>query len=144
VRRRLATTTLTIVVVALLGACGEGSNRQVASNAKADRQIPGGETKTTHRAKPKPTTTAPAAAAAPKATVSIKDDLFAQTQVEVTAGDAVQWKWEGKNPHNVDGPGFKSKIQTSGTFTKTFEKPGTFDYRCDVHPTMKASVVVTG
>jgi glucose/arabinose dehydrogenase len=88
----------------------------------------------------KASTTVPAA----KVTVAIKDDLFEPAKVEVAKGEAVMWKWEGSNPHNVDGPGFKSKIQTSGTFTKVFDKPGTFDYRCDVHPTMKASVTVTG
>jgi plastocyanin len=88
----------------------------------------------------KASTTVPAA----KVTVAIKDDLFEPAKVEVAKGEAVMWKWEGSNPHNVDGPGFKSKIQTSGTFSKVFDKPGTFDYRCDVHPTMKASVTVTG
>lgn len=88
-------------------------------------------------------TTATTAAATIGATVSIKDDLFDPDKVSIKAGEAVQWKWTGSNPHNVDGPGFKSKIQTSGTFTKTFAKPGDFQYRCDVHPNMVATVSVT-
>jgi glucose/arabinose dehydrogenase len=78
------------------------------------------------------------------ATVAIKDDLFDPTGVEIAKGESVMWKWEGKNPHNVSGSGFKSKIQTSGTFTATFAEPGSFDYRCEVHPSMTAKVVVTG
>jgi glucose/arabinose dehydrogenase len=89
-----------------------------------------------------PPTTGGAAAAA--ATVHIKDDLFDPAEVQVAKGDTVAWVWDGKNPHNVDGPGFKSDIQTSGRFTHTFDQPGRFDYRCDVHPNMLAAVVVKG
>jgi glucose/arabinose dehydrogenase len=89
------------------------------------------------------TTAPPSSALVPAATVHIKDDVFDPTKVEIKAGEAVVWRWEGKDPHNVDGPGFKSRIQTSGSYTKAFDQPGTFEYRCDVHPTMLASVVVT-
>lgn len=132
----------------VLAACGEGPTNQVASNSKEDRVAPaaasdGGEATSPRETKPagtKVATTVPTA----KATVAIKDDVFEPTEVEVAKGDAITWKWEGKNPHNVAGPGFKSKIQTSGSFTKAFAKAGTFDYRCEVHPTMEATVTVTG
>jgi plastocyanin len=78
------------------------------------------------------------------ATVSVRDDVFEPTEVTVAKGEAVAWRWSGNNPHNVSGPGFKSKIQTSGTFTRTFAKAGSFDYRCEVHPGMTGAVVVTG
>ena len=125
----------------LLAACGEGDERQVASNSKADLQVPGKSEAAASEARPaaKTTTTVPEA----KATVAVKDDEFEAAEVEVAKGEAVAWKWEGKNPHNVSGSGFKSKIQTSGTFTKAFAKAGTFEYRCEVHPTMKGTVVVT-
>jgi plastocyanin len=75
--------------------------------------------------------------------VHIKDDLFDPAKVEVRAGDTVVWHWDGKNSHNVDGGTFRSKVQISGTFQRVFAKPGSYDYRCDVHPTMLASVAVT-
>jgi plastocyanin len=137
-----------VVLVLVVGACGEGSSSQIASNSKQDRGRPaatGPATTAAPRKKNPPKTAAATSAPARKTTIAIKDDLFDPAKVEVAAGDAVMWTWEGKDPHNVDGPGFKSKIQSSGgTFTKVFAKTGTFDYRCDVHPTMKASVVVTG
>ena len=128
----------------VLVACGEGSDRQIASNADADRQTPAAEGPSASAkpaaAKGKTATTA----ATVGATTAVKDDLFEPADVEIATGEAVEWKWEGKNPHNVAGSDFKSKIQTSGTFTRTFAKTGSFDYRCEVHPTMKGKVVVTG
>ena len=141
--RRFLTSAVLVVASLLLVACGEGSDRQVASNAAADRQTPGAA----EPAKPaddtkasggKTTTTAGTVAA----TVPVKDDVFEPADVEIAKGAAVAWKWQGKNPHNVSGPGFKSKIQTSGTFTQTFAKAGSFDYRCEVHPAMTGTVVV--
>lgn len=83
------------------------------------------------------------AAGASSASVAIKDDLFEPEEVEIAVGEAVTWTWEGNNPHNVSGDDFKSKTQTEGTFEHTFDEAGTFDYICTVHPSMKASVVVT-
>lgn len=83
------------------------------------------------------------AGGAAAATVAIKDDFFEPEEVEIAPGEAVTWTWEGNNPHNVSGDDFKSKIQTEGTFEHTFDEAGTFDYICTVHPSMKASVVVT-
>ena len=123
-----------------LAACGEGDTQQVASNSKADLQVPGKPDAARTAAAGKTTTTEGAA----KVTVAVKDDVFEPVEVEVAQGESVAWKWQGKNPHNVSGPGFKSKIQTSGSFTKAFAKAGTFEYRCEVHPTMKGTVVVTG
>lgn len=144
--RRFVSSAVIVVASLLLVACGEGSDRQVASNAEADRQTPAANSPKAPDGKKassgKPTTTTTKAAVG--ATVAIKDDVFGSAEVEIATGEAVAWKWEGKNPHNVAGDGFKSKIQTSGTFTKNFAKAGTFDYRCEVHPTMTAKVVVTG
>jgi plastocyanin len=126
----------------VLAACGEGDERQVASNSKADRQVPGAAG--TAAAPPRSTGKTTTTVADAKATVAVKDDLFEPAEVEIAKGEAVAWKWQGKNPHNVSGSGFKSRIQTSGAFTRAFTKAGTFEYRCEVHPTMKGTVVVTG
>ena len=88
-------------------------------------------------------TTTTAVAAPVGASVTVRDDEFVAPEVQVPAGQAVAWRWTGKNPHNVAGPGFKSKIQATGTFTRTFPEAGTFDYRCEVHPGMTGKVIVS-
>src|SRR6266545_687748 len=63
----------------------------------------------------------------------------------ITAGDTVTWQWVGSAPHTVTQcdptfttcptvGGFDSGIMSSGTFSQTFNTPGSFEYRCNVHP----------
>ena len=85
----------------------------------------------------------PSASREPAEAVAVRDDLFEPEEVEVAAGETVEWNWEGNNPHNVSSDDFKSKIQTEGTFRHKFEDPGTYDYICTVHPSMVGSVTVT-
>ena len=142
--RRSLTTAFLVAASLLLAACGEGSAQQIASNSEADRQTPAAEKPTDKATDDKAAEKPPATKAVVGATVAVKDDLFDPAEVEIAEGEAVAWKWEGKNPHNVAGSGYKSKIQTSGTFTRTFDKAGSFDFRCEVHPGMTGTVVVTG
>lgn len=77
------------------------------------------------------------------ASVAVKDDFFEPEKTTIAVGDSVTWTWEGTNPHNVSSDGFNSKIQTEGTYSFSFDEAGTIDYICTVHPSMKASIVVT-
>jgi plastocyanin len=55
----------------------------------------------------------------------------------------VTWKFDdGTVPHNVVGPGFKSKTTDKGTFEHTFHSAGTVDYRCELHTNMTGTVIV--
>jgi plastocyanin len=45
-------------------------------------------------------------------------------------------------PHDVSGDGFKSEIQTEGTFSHTFEDAGAYPYFCTLHSVMKGTVTV--
>jgi plastocyanin len=47
-------------------------------------------------------------------------------------------------PHDVKGDGWGSgEPQRSGTFRRTFDQPGTYDYVCTLHPQMTGRVLVT-
>lgn len=74
--------------------------------------------------------------------VAVRDDVFAPAAVAVPPGTTVTWRWQGANEHNVYGDGFASPLQTDGTFAHTFAQPGTYAYRCTLHPFMRGEVVV--
>lgn len=78
------------------------------------------------------------------ATIDLKAQTFEPAEATIKVGDTVEWKWEGGVQHNVKGDGFKSKLQSKGEFTHTFDEAGTFAFSCDVHPaTMKGSITVS-
>jgi plastocyanin len=75
--------------------------------------------------------------------VAVRDFEFSPVDTEVTAGDAVTWENEGDQTHTVKGDGFFSKAMNAGdTYKHTFQKKGSFDYVCTLHPQMTGTVVV--
>jgi plastocyanin len=70
---------------------------------------------------------------------------FSPAAIEVPAGTEVTWSFQdGPVPHNVEGDGWSSgDPQRSGTFRRTFDQPGAYDYACALHPQMTGRVVVT-
>jgi len=82
------------------------------------------------------------------AEVSMKDIKFNPSEVKVKVGDTVTWTNDDGVGHDVTGDSFKSgepgALQSGDTFEHTFDKAGTFDYVCTVHPGMKGTVEVTG
>ena len=78
--------------------------------------------------------------------VVAKDNRFDPVAVEVPAGTSVTWSFQdGGTPHDVTGEGWKSgDPRSKGTFRHTFDRPGTYDYRCTLHRGMDGRVVVTG
>ena len=77
--------------------------------------------------------------------VAAKDSKFTPPAVQVPAGTTVTWAFEdGLVPHDVTGDGWRSgDPQRKGTFAHTFDRPGTYPYRCTVHDGMTGRVVVT-
>ena len=76
------------------------------------------------------------------ATVTVRDNVFAPEVATITAGESVEWRWSGLNPHNVTGDDFASPTQVSGVLDRRFDRPGTYFYRCTIHTHMLAEVVV--
>jgi plastocyanin len=70
----------------------------------------------------------------------------ANKTVKIGKGGTVNWIWSDGQPHDVKGPGFKSKIMTGKgkSYSHRFGTKGTFKIVCQVHPTtMKTIVKVT-
>jgi plastocyanin len=97
------------------------------------------------------TPTSPPSASASQMSVSIFTDQsglfgFSPKTLTVPVGMTVTWKNTTQVAHTVtsdDGASFDSGIvPAGGTFTFTFSKAGSYAYHCDIHPYMKATIVV--
>lgn len=76
-------------------------------------------------------------------TVDIADNEFEPGEIEVAAGDTVEWEHVGDADHTVTFDDEDSGDLSSGdTFSRTFDEPGDYDYVCEIHPTMQGTVVV--
>jgi plastocyanin len=96
--------------------------------------------------KPAPEKTA-AAASGDTARVSVQGMRFGNGKVTVKAGTTVEWVMRDQMPHTVtsDSGAFDSgRLGAGGTFSHTFDKPGTYTYYCQLHPNMRGTVVVEG
>jgi plastocyanin len=86
---------------------------------------------------------AAAAQASHTTTVTLKDISFKKSVVHIAKGDKVLWVWKDKpSPHNVTFARRHSGTKQTGTWTMTFDKAGTFNYKCTLHPGMVGKVVV--
>ena len=62
--------------------------------------------------------------------ISVGDNDFEPVAVEVPVGTEVTWSWEGDNDHNVVADDFSSQVSSGGSFSHTFDRPGTHTYVC--------------
>jgi plastocyanin len=84
-------------------------------------------------------------------TVRMEDNFFEPANITIEPGTTVTWVQSGNNPHTTtsyDGLWDSGLIEggSGGTFSFTFEEPGTYDYFCIPHESlgMIGSVTVTG
>lgn len=88
-------------------------------------------------------------------TIKVADDFYSPTSVNVKPNTKVKFKWDpanidqhnviiAKGPKKIDKKDFKSATGTIGIkFAPVFEKKGTYDFVCTIHPdVMKARVTV--
>lgn len=97
-------------------------------------------------------TTAAEASADPAATgetVTLERSRFDPQELEVAAGARVTFENLDPYAHTVTSADDSSLEFDSGelgqdeTFAQSFDEPGTYDYFCEIHPTMKGTVVVS-
>ncbi|MGB5541243.1 MAG: cupredoxin family copper-binding protein [Gammaproteobacteria bacterium] len=78
-------------------------------------------------------------------TVRISGMRFEPENITVKPGTKVTWVQVDGMPHIISGKasGLRSNTLYSGQeYSYIFQKPGSYDYVCDLHPAMKGSVVV--
>lgn len=76
--------------------------------------------------------------------------FFQPSTLTITAGTTVVWLDISDAPHTVTSDtGAPSAFATTSnvtqgkTFALTFNTPGTYNYHCNIHPNMKATITVT-
>lgn len=118
----------------LCGSAGTGYAQPVESYAMMSSFLTGA----TVQAQPAPTATDK---------VNIQNNTYSPGSITVKQGTTVTWTNNDTVPHTVTadgGTGPKSgQFQKGQTYSYKFDQVGSFAYHCEVHPQMKASVVVT-
>lgn len=143
---------LAFAMMIVLAACGgtttTGTTPTPTQAGNTPTTAPAGNTPT-----PTTGTTATATPSGPKMAVSIVTSgsfAFSPATITVKAGTTITWTNNTGAPHTVtsdDGTSFDSGINNpiaanGGTYSFTFTKAGTYTYHCQIHPFMKATVIV--
>lgn len=99
-----------------------------------------------------PSPSSPPATGGPSSSVAIPSGAatlgtraYAPDDLTVATGTTVTWTNNDSIAHTStsDGSGWNSGvIPPGGQFSSTFQTPGTFSYRCTIHPGMVGTVVV--
>ncbi len=90
-----------------------------------------------------------AASPAPNAvatkSVEISNFAFSPAVITVKVGATVTWTNKDEDAHTVAivGTAVSKPLQTGDSYAHTFGQPGTYTYRCTIHPNMRGMVVVT-
>ena len=77
--------------------------------------------------------------------VEIGDFAFAPTPISIESGTEVTWRNDDLTAHTVtarDGSFDSGTMDPGSEFATAFEGPGTFEYFCQIHPTMQGTVRV--
>ena len=134
---------LAFAAMIVLAACGGSTG---GGSTPTPTTAPAGNTPTSA---PTATTTS----SGPAMAVSITSNgtfAFSPATITIKVGTTITWTNTTSAPHTVtsdDGTTFDSGINNpiganGGTFSFTFTRAGTFTYHCQIHPFMKATVVV--
>ena len=79
------------------------------------------------------------------AKVSIANFAFAPAEITIASGESVTWTNDDGAPHGLefnDGAPGTDPLLPKASFSRRFDRPGTYDYNCSVHPYMTGRVIV--
>jgi plastocyanin len=85
------------------------------------------------------------ALSAPELEIVIDNFTFAPTPLNIKVGATVTWVNHDDIPHSIVCPDLKMKshpLDTDDSFAYRFERAGTYEYICGLHPHMHGQVVV--
>jgi plastocyanin len=75
--------------------------------------------------------------------VMIEDNAFDPATVNIFTGDTVRWTNLDSTPHTVTGATFGiNNLNPGASYEFLFTDPGTYEYYCEIHPSMEGTVIV--
>jgi plastocyanin len=84
------------------------------------------------------------ATAVPTQQILIQGFAFTPATITVQPGTTIVWRNMDPGAHHVSGSDFDSGQVIGGEYwAAQFLRPGTFDYMCSIHPTMRGRIVVS-
>ena len=76
-------------------------------------------------------------------TVVMTDNEFNPGNLQVPVGAEVTFRNDGDAVHNAEADGWETdNIKRDESKTVTLDEAGEYDYKCTLHPTMKARITV--
>ena len=111
-----------------IAACGAGT--QASASAMHDMPTPAAS---------------PASNAVATKSVEIANFAFSPAVITVKVGATVTWTNKDEDAHTVaiTSAAVSKPLQSGDSYAHTFDQPGTYSYRCTIHPNMRGMVVVT-
>jgi len=102
--------------------------------------------KTSEPASPEATPPSPVSTESAEETILIQNFSFIPSQIKVKVGTIVTWKNEDNAPHSIvsdpAGEEFESAVFASGEkYFFKFQKVGSYNYHCGIHPSMKGEII---
>ncbi len=92
-----------------------------------------------------PTTTTTPSGGSTKS-VTIANFAFSPQNVSISVGDTVRWTNTDDATHRIGpsgGSAWTGNLGNGGSGTEAFNSVGTFNYICQIHPSMTGSVTAT-
>jgi amicyanin len=75
--------------------------------------------------------------------ISVVNFSFNPNVLNINQGDTVVWTNQDSVPHQVWDNDFKGPVISNGqSYSFVFKDAGTFDYHCNIHPSMKGTIIV--
>ena len=79
------------------------------------------------------------------AKISIVNFAFTPAEITIAPGESVTWINNDGAPHGLefsDGSSGNDLLLPGASYSRRFDKPGTYEYNCSVHPYMTGRVIV--
>ncbi|MEP7102419.1 MAG: plastocyanin/azurin family copper-binding protein [Burkholderiales bacterium] len=77
--------------------------------------------------------------------VSIANFAFMPGDLTIAAGESIEWTNDDGAPHGLlfkDGAAGEAVMLPGASFSRRFDKPGSYEYACSIHPYMTAKITV--